>query len=195
MIARRSPLFRAVRNAALGAAALFVGLVGFVGYLHLTGNFHEVRKGELYRAAQPSTETLERFAKEYGGATVLNLRGPGAGQDWYDNEVAAADRLGLKHIDFRMQASQFFTPETAQQLIGLMKEAPKPLLIHCAGGADRTGFASMVYLMALTDVGEWRAERQLSIRYGHLGIPYISKAYPMDESWEAFERSIGITDS
>jgi protein tyrosine/serine phosphatase len=30
----------------------------YLGYLHATGNFHEVIAGELYRSAQPSPEQL-----------------------------------------------------------------------------------------------------------------------------------------
>jgi hypothetical protein len=28
--------------------------------------------------------------------------------------------------------------------------------------------------------------------YGHFSIPFINRAYAMDESWEAFEKVIGL---
>jgi hypothetical protein len=34
---------------------------------------------------------------------------------------------------------------------------------------------------------EETAEGQLSIYFGHIGIPYLSSAYAMDESWEILE--------
>jgi hypothetical protein len=37
------------------------------------------------------------------------------------------------------------------------------------------------------------AEHQLSIRFGHLGIPYLSAAYAMDKSWEKIEDARAIT--
>ncbi len=173
----------------------FASLLVYLAAIQLTGNFHEVRAGELFRSAQPSGAMIETFAAEYGGRSVINLRGAAPGAPWYEEERAASRDLGLVHIDFAMSAERYFPPERAEQLIEVMKNAPKPLLIHCRSGSDRTGLASMLYLMALTDVGEDRAERELSIRYGHIGVPILSAAWPMDESWEAFELAIGITDS
>ncbi|MDQ2095441.1 tyrosine-protein phosphatase [Rhodalgimonas zhirmunskyi] len=172
---------------------LFFLLLAFLAYLQLSGNFHEVRKGELYRSAQPSADMLAAFSQEHGGKSVINLRGAAPGADWYEEELAATKQAGLEHFDFQMSATHHFEPAKAEALIALMKAAPKPLLIHCKSGADRTGFASMIYLMALTDVGEGQSERQLSVRYGHIGIPMLSQAWPMDESWEEFEQSIGLT--
>ncbi|MFD2031462.1 tyrosine-protein phosphatase [Ancylobacter dichloromethanicus] len=49
-----------------------------------------------------------------------------------------------------------------------MKDAKKPILIHCQAGADRSGLASALYLAAIKkNSAEAEAEAQLSIRYGH----------------------------
>jgi hypothetical protein len=45
--------------------------------------------------------------------------------------------------------------------------------------------AALLQQIAGTD--EEVSERQLSVRYGHIGIPYISASFAMDESWEIFE--------
>lgn len=169
--------------------------IGFLAYLQVSGNFHTVQDGVLYRSAQPDAALVKRFAQEYDGKIVINLRGASEGAEWYETEIAAAEELGLRHVDFPMSASSIVSSDTAHELIQIMRDAPKPVLVHCKSGSDRTGFASMIYLMAATDVGERKAERQLSIRYGHFSVPYLSAAYPMDESWEEFELSVGITDS
>ena len=70
---------------------------------------------------------------------------------------------------------------------GLCHDAPRPILIHCRSGADRTGLASVVYLARVAHADEETAERQLSIRYGHFAVPFFSSAYAMDESWEDME--------
>lgn len=31
------------------------------------------------------------------------------------------------------------------------------------------------------------AEGQISLYFGHFSIPYLSQAYPMDETWEKLE--------
>lgn len=52
------------------------------------------------------------------------------------------------------------TKKEARRLIQVMEQAPKPLLIHCGSGADRTG-------LAIRRTGE----KQLSIRYSHIASP------------------------
>lgn len=180
-------------SAALGL--VLVCLAGFAGYLHLTGNFHAVIEGQLYRAAQVSPVNLEKWHNEHGVATVLNLRGENTGKDWYDAEVEATRRLGIRHIDFRMSAARALTQEQAQELIELMRDAPKPLLIHCMAGADRTGLAAALYVAAIDGGGEYAAERQLAPRYGHIVLPWVSRAFAMDQTWEDLEPWLGFTDS
>ena len=40
----------------------------------------------------------------------------------------------------------------------------------------------MIYSQELAGIDAKQAARQLSIAYGHIGIPYLSKTYAMDES-------------
>lgn len=170
-------------------------LIGYLGILQISGNFHEVSAGTVYRAAQMDGQALARWKREYGIASVLNLRGENTGADWYETERAVADRLGIAHIDFRMSASRQLDGEQVQRLIAVMKDAPKPMLIHCQAGADRTGLAAALYVAGIDGGDEFAAERQLSLRYGHIGLPWISKAWPMNETWERMEAWLGFPDS
>jgi len=105
--------------------------------------------------------------------------------------VKASERLGIAHFDFRMSSSRHFSQEQASELLALLRSVPKPVLIHCQGGADRSGLASALYLAAILHADAPVAEKQISIRYGHIGIPYLSAAYAMDESWETLEPWLG----
>jgi protein tyrosine/serine phosphatase len=159
-----------------------------------TTNFHSVIAGEVYRSSQPSAETIAQLHSEYGIRTIINLRGENAGHGWYDREVAQAKVLDINHIDFRMSARHELTQEQAAKLVELMRDAPKPLLIHCQAGADRTGLASALYLAAISKQGESAAENQMSILYGH--IPFsISSAYAMDRTFEKLEGWLGLSNS
>ncbi|WP_353622898.1 dual specificity protein phosphatase family protein [Aliirhizobium terrae] len=162
----------------------------YLGYLHASGNFHEVIPGELYRSAQPSASQLSAYISRYGIKTVINLRGP-SNRDWYKQEVAVTSALGARHFDFQMSAGRQLTAAESQQLIALLRSAPKPLLIHCMAGADRTGLASVVYLQQVANVDEETAEWQLSPLYGHVALPFFN-AWAMDETWEALEKVIGL---
>lgn len=186
----KRPVVRLLAMAIVAA----VGLGAYLTFLQLSGNFHAVIPGELYRSAQPSPSQLELYTKKYGVRTVVNLRGARENKAWYDLEIAAAKRLGLTHIDFGMSASKRLTPAEADRLIALLKDAPKPILIHCKSGADRTGLVSVIYSQQIAGLAEDTAERQLSIFFGHIGIPFLSPTFAMDESWERLEEHFGLED-
>lgn len=183
----RSALKKMLKLSAL--SVLFVGgsLGAYAGFLQLTGNFHPVIAGELYRSAQPSPAQLARYVQENGIRTVINLRGAEEKAKWYEQEVAEAERLGVEHIDFRMSSSKELSTDKADQLLAIMRAAPKPILIHCTYGADRSGLASVIYSHQIAGISDGVAERQLSFFYGHVSLPYVSAAYAMDRSWEKLE--------
>jgi len=172
--------------------ALLLGGGGYIGYLTLSGNIHEVIPGELYRSAQPDGETIAAYARRYGIKSILNLRGENGDADWYREELAASRSLGIAHFDFRMSSKRALNYERSKELLAMMRAARKPLLIHCMAGSDRTGLASVLYLQQIAGTSEDEAEGQLSLRFGHLGIPFLSKAYAMDQSWERLERHFGL---
>jgi protein tyrosine/serine phosphatase len=163
-----------------------------LGYLYASGNFHEVLPGQLYRSAQPDAAALDWAVKRYGIRTVINLRGENPGAAWYREEIAESRSLGLTHVDFRMSAGSPLTVARSEELIALMRAAPKPILIHCRSGSDRTGLAAVMYLQQIAGIDEETAEAQLSPVFGHIGIPYLSTAYAMDETWESLEAALGI---
>jgi protein tyrosine/serine phosphatase len=170
-----------------------VGL--YLGALQLAGNFHEVLPRELYRSAQLKPGDLTRYEKAYGIRTVINLRGENSGLPWYDQEREEAELLGIRFINFRMKASRELTDGQALALISAMRDAPKPLLIHCKAGADRTGLASALYFATVADKGEWAAERQLWMMYGHIPIPFLS-TFAMNRTFERLEPTLlGYKDS
>ncbi|WP_371076581.1 MULTISPECIES: dual specificity protein phosphatase family protein [unclassified Sinorhizobium] len=186
---------KSLRMLAAVVMTLAAGTAVYLGYLQLTGNFHTVIAGELYRSAQLPPAQLEAYIRAKGIATIVNLRGENDHARWYADEVATAEKLGVKHIDFKMSATKILPPEKADQLVAILKAAPKPILIHCEAGADRSGLASVIYSERVAGINEDVAEHQLSILFGHIGIPYLSAAFAMDESWEDLERYFHVVES
>lgn len=180
----------------LGGVGIGVAvLIAYLSFLHYSGNFHTVLDGEIYRSGQVRDGQLADYTQKVGLKSVLNLRGAAPGAQWYIDETAESARLGLVHADFALSASREVTNEEATRLIALMRDLPKPLLIHCKYGSDRTGLVAALYLAAIAGVEEDVAERQLSLYFGHFSVPYLSAAYPMDESWERFEQDLQFAEN
>jgi protein tyrosine/serine phosphatase len=105
-------------------------------------NIHDVVPGVVVRSAQLSPTDLQVLIDQDHIASVLNLQGASPGSDWYDQELKVTSKANVAHLDFGLSSGREVPVETAEELIQVMREAPKPLLIHCWGGADRTGLAS-----------------------------------------------------
>jgi CheY-like chemotaxis protein/protein tyrosine phosphatase (PTP) superfamily phosphohydrolase (DUF442 family) len=165
-----------------------LGIGSYFAVLNWNGNFHPVIPGELYRSAQLSPAQIETYVRDNGIRTIINLRGENKQSDWYNQEVDTAHRLGVKHIDFKMSAMKILTPDKADQLVGILRSAAKPILIHCRSGADRTGLVAVIYSQQIAGMDPKTAEQQLSIAYGHIGIPYLSRTFAMDESLQNLEK-------
>lgn len=184
-------IFKVFKFSALAAFTMPLAFGIYFLAIQATGNFSAVVPGELYRSNQPTAAQIVEYTKRYGIKTIVNLRGSSEDAAWYKDEVATAASLDVEHIDFRMSARQQLTPEETRTLVALLRDAPKPILIHCKSGADRTGLASAIYLHQIANASEDTAEGQLSLRFGHVGIPYLSSTYAMDENWENLEKTFG----
>lgn len=167
-------------------------VITYVIHLVETNNFHVVVPGAVYRSAQPSGADLIKYHERLGLRSVVNLRGVNPQAAWYRDEVEVTKRLGIKLITFEMSAKRRMSPDRARDLIQVLSRAPKPMLIHCNGGADRAGLAASLYLAGVARIPEETAEGQLSILYGH--IPLISRAKAMDDSFEDMESDFGESE-
>ena len=171
-------------------AVVTVGLTAgscgaYWGAIQYQGNFHTVKEGAFYRSAQLNKDELQSAIREHKIRSVLNLRGAHPGQAWYDEELAASHSLGIAHYDYSLSSHRFVTRQQIGEVLGIVRDAPKPLLVHCKAGADRTGLVSALYRFADEGVSADQADRELSLVYGH--FPYFtSRSRAMDDSFWAF---------
>lgn len=171
-------------------ALIGVAIGGHFVHLQLSRNFHEVVAGEVYRSAQLSGKQIGEFGERYGIKTILNLRGANPGRNWYEQEMAAAEKAGIRHIDFAMASTEELSLPRARELIQIMRQAPKPLLIHCEAGVNRTGLAAALYLAAISDKKPQDAELQLSFIYGYVPV-WLTERYAMMRSYQKMEALFG----
>lgn len=161
-------------------------LASYLAWLQVSGNFAPVVEGVVYRSNQPTPERLADYQATYGIKTVLNLRGAAPGEDWYDLERQAVDALGMTLIDVPLSSTRELSGPELQQLVEILRSAEKPILIHCRSGSNRTGLAAAIYLAAIEQVEPETAGEQLSIRYGHVAVPFRPETSAMDRSWQRF---------
>ena len=116
---------------------------------------------------------------------MLNLRGGHPGEAWYDEESAASRELGLAHYNYPISAKRVVTARQIAEIIDIVRQAPKPLLVHCKSGADRAGLVAALYRFALAGAPAADADHELSLIYGH--FPYLtSRSGAMDASFWAY---------
>lgn len=93
---------------------------------------------DLSIAGQISSEELKQLA--IGGfKSVLNLRSPDENGFFHD-EKQEAQIVGLEYTNTPLN-SQVPNPKLTAQAIQAVENLPKPILIHCAGGARAGGIA------------------------------------------------------
>jgi protein tyrosine/serine phosphatase len=96
-----------------------------------------------------------------------------------------SNKYKINHINLGISNRDFLDFNKTTQIVNIMKNAQKPLLIHCAGGADRTSLAAALYQYAIKNKSVEESKEEFSIIYGH--SPYFRKhVIAMDNSFENF---------
>ncbi len=174
------------RKKLIRTAAVLLCFLGIIAatcfrYMEEQGNFHPITSGEAYRSAQLDQDELEYYIRKFEIRSIINLRGQGLGEPWYEEEIATCRELGVKHYDFRLSAGRAPSSREIEDLLRLFRIAPRSVLIHCQGGADRSGLAAAIWQVVIDGKPKPEAEKQLSFVYGH--IPF-GPTQALDEFFE-----------
>lgn len=120
-------------------------------------NFFQVSP-DLYRAAQPSAQAFKEYEK-LGIKTVINLREK-------HSDINLIQGTSLKLIEVPLKTWDI-DDEDVIKVLRLIKNEPKPILLHCMHGADRTGLMSAMYRVVFEG---WTREQALrELREGDFG--------------------------
>ena len=128
-------------------------------------NFRTVQKKQLYRMGQPDKSTLIETIADYEIKTVINLRGENPDADWYKEELEAVQQTGVHHINIRMSSKRIPRRSQLLKLIHSFENSPRPILVHCAAGIDRTGEASAMWVLDQMGKSKKEALKMLSAKY------------------------------
>lgn len=127
-------------------------------------NFHKVND-EMYRSGQPSAAEMATLYAVEGIRSVLNLR-----KHHSDKDEIGELEITLYELPL---AAGSITEADLVKILQIVKTAPKPILIHCWHGSDRTGTA----IAACRIVFEgWPVEQAIAEfmdrKYGHHEMIY-----------------------
>ncbi|MCV6631382.1 MAG: dual specificity protein phosphatase family protein [Flavobacteriaceae bacterium] len=127
-------------------------------------NFYQI-DDSIYRSAQPSKKAFGELQQK-GFKTILNLR-----RKKDDQKKAKGTQLLLKHLRFKTKA---LTQQDIIDALHIIQQSPKPLLIHCWHGSDRTGVITAAYRIVFQNYSKEEAIAEM--RLAHFG--YHQKWYP-----------------
>lgn len=128
------------------------------------GNFYRV-SDDLYRSEQPTPADIPELQR-VGIRTVLSLR-------HYHHDSRKFDEAHLASLQCRMDAGSVSIPELIE-VLRLIRTSPKPVLVHCWHGSDRTGFVVAGYRMVFMG---WTADAAIDeLKRG--GFGYHAFFYP-----------------
>jgi protein tyrosine/serine phosphatase len=134
-------------------------------------NFHWVVPGEAARAMQAWAGGVAPFLKRRGIRAIINLRGRNDDVSWWKKETAIAKGAGIAHLDAMLDSRKLPTQAMLARLIESFDLAPRPFMLKCSGGQDRTSFAAALYLIHR---GGWEAmpvARAQFARFPYLHFP------------------------
>ncbi len=139
--------------------------------------------GGLIRANQPGPLALYLYARTWGIRSVINLRGGDRHDAFYRLENFIARRLEIPIYTFRTFSRGLLGRDEVLRILSLLPGIPRPCLVHCKSGADRTGQFCIWYRHIVLGESVADAIEELSPKYGHFKI---TKTGILDFQFEHF---------
>lgn len=113
----------------------------------------------LYRSGQPTEEGF-RLIEAAGIRSVLNLRE-------YHSDDDEAEGTSLQLLHYPVAAGKV-SEQDIEAILRMLSKAPKPVLVHCWHGSDRTGIVVAAYRIIEQQHSVEAAEKEFTDdRFGH----------------------------
>jgi protein tyrosine/serine phosphatase len=126
-------------------------------------NFGVVEAGQIYRSGHISPLLIKKTLMKYNIKGVISLIGDSTSNVFDNAERKAASELGIERLIFGLRGNGTGDVNDYAKIIAAIcrfQREGKPVLIHCASGAERTGGVIAVYRLIVQrkDVGFVREE-------------------------------------
>ncbi len=145
-------------------------------------NLHRV-SAQLYRSGQPTPQGFTNL-QALGIRSVLNLRE-------YHKDTRRARHTDLHLMAYPVAAGQV-TAADIENCLNLIAQAPKPVLVHCWHGSDRTGIVVAAYRIVFEGVSVQAAEAEFRAdTYGHHEFWYGNLVELLRSTdWDAMKKRV-----
>jgi len=100
--------------------------------------------------------------------------------------------LGLDLQFVPMRTVRLPPSDTFRQVLARLRDMPKPMLVHCKSGADRTGLAITLYRHVILGEPLQEARRALHWRFGHLAFGKAGIVHAMIDAYDVDHRRTGV---
>lgn len=144
-------------------------------------NFHWIVPGQAARSAQAYAGFLGPFLSVHGIRAVINLRGRNETHLWWRYEKRVSEKRGVAHFDAMLNSRRLPTGQMLLDVISAFDDAPKPMLIKCSGGQDRSSFAGALYILHTKG---WSAFDEAMGQFARW--PYLHRPKPLQRWLKAF---------
>ena len=112
--------------------------------------FGVVEPGQIYRCGRLHRALVEETLKKYDIARIVDLTGGYPKDQDQKAEARAAEALGIKRVEIYLHGDGTGDIRQYAEAIAFIHNAVrdnKPVLVHCAAGAQRTGGVIAAYRM------------------------------------------------
>lgn len=137
-------------------------------------NFHWIVPGEAARSAQAYAGFLGPFLSRHGIKALINLRGPNPRYSWWRYETRVSGERGAAHLDVMLDSRSLPTRAMLTALFDAFDAAPRPFLVKCSGGQDRTSLAAALYLVHR---GGWTARAAAQAQFARWPYLHLPKEH------------------
>jgi protein tyrosine/serine phosphatase len=152
----------------LGLIGALCAWEGFAKDIFIPKKFGVVEPGQIYRSGKISPFLIRKILTKYGIKVIITLSGDSTSSSPDNAERKTAKELGIERLVFSMRGNGTGDIGDYAKAVAAIYQAQqenKPVLVHCAAGAHRTGGVIAAYRLIVQkkDVNFVRAEM---IHYG-----------------------------
>ncbi len=165
---------RRFRNVIVSLLVIGVGIAVWdevFKYRFFAKRFGVVVPGKIYRSGQISKWMIEPTLEKHNVQLVVDLTSFDPNIEDQHAELEATRRLGIEHVRYPMSGDGVGSVDQYADVIEILhkcEQESKPVLVHCAAGAQRTGGVVASYRLLVHEQTREQAIAEME-KYGWSG--------------------------